>query len=188
MKKNRLFLMMAKWVVAGLACMLPVFAFASVYHLHEGDTVLVSVWKNDTLQLKVNVLPDGSITYPLVGRIDVAGLSTSDVEKKITEKLKKYLSDPVVTVVVTATNGNRVFVLGKVMKPGEVVMDGKMSVLQALSVAGGLDKFADGDSIKVLRGQGADQTILPVHYSDLLKGNDLGSNVVLKAGDTILVP
>jgi polysaccharide export outer membrane protein len=186
---NRLILNLAGFVVWSLALFLPLSAMAGdVYRLHQGDTVQVSVWKEDALQLKVNVLPDGSITYPLVGRLDVAGLSTTEVEKKITEKLKAYLADPVVTVVVAATDGNRVYVLGKVLKPGVVTLDAPMTVLQALSIAGGLDKFADGDSIKVLRGQGADQQVLSVHYGDLLKGKSLNNNILLQAGDTILVP
>lgn len=186
---NRLIQNLAGFVLWSLALVLPLSAMAdNVYRLHQGDTVQVSVWKEDALQLKVNVLPDGSITYPLVGRLDVAGLSTTEVEQKITQKLKAYLADPVVTVVVAGTEGNRVYVLGKVLKPGMVTLDGPMTVLQVLSIAGGLDKFADGDSIKVLRGSGNDQKVLSVHYSDLLKGHDLGSNFVLQAGDTILVP
>lgn len=186
---NRLILNLTSFIVWSLALFLPLSAMAGdVYRLHQGDTVQVSVWKEDALQLKVNVLPDGSITYPLVGRLDVAGLNTTEVEQKITQKLKAYLADPVVTVVVAGTEGNRVYVLGKVLKPGVVTLDGPMTVLQVLSIAGGLDKFADGDSIKVLRGNGNDQQVLSVHYNDLLKGRDLGSNLVLQAGDTILVP
>ncbi|HEX8981102.1 MAG TPA: polysaccharide biosynthesis/export family protein [Parasulfuritortus sp.] len=186
---DRFVLKLIKLAVWSLALFLPFSAMAGdVYRLHQGDTVQVSVWKEDALQLKVNVLPDGSITYPLVGRLDVAGLTTTEVEQKITEKLKAYLADPVVTVVVAATDGNRVYVLGKVLKPGVVPLDGPMTVLQVLSIAGGLDKFADGDSIKVLRGQGNAQQVLPVHYSDLLKGRDLSGNIMLQAGDTIMVP
>lgn len=159
-------------------------AYADTYRIKEGDALQISVWGDQTLQKEVKVLPDGSISFPLAGRVDVVDSTAADVEKKLTEKLKTYLSDPQVTVIVSNIEGNRVYVLGKVVKPGPVQMAGPMTVLQALSVAGGLDKFAEGSSIRVLRGQ----TVMPVDYRALLQGHNLSSNVLLKTGDTILVP
>lgn len=161
-----------------------------VYRLHQGDSLLVSVWGEASLNNKeVRVLPDGSITFPLAGRIEVANLTTPDVEQKITEKLKSYFPEPQVTVVVANTEGSRAYILGKVLKPGPVLLTGPMTVLQALSMAGGLDKFADLGSVKILRTKADDkQDVIQVNYDRLLQGQGLESNVQLQPGDTILVP
>jgi len=168
------------------ACVLLVTsAFAAdTYKIKEGDALQISVWGEETLQKEVKVLPDGSISFPLAGRVDVVDATAAEVEKRVTEKLKTYLPDPQVTVIVSNIEGNRVFVLGKVTKPGPVLMTGPMTVMQALSLAGGLDKFAEPGSIKVLRGQ----NVMMVDYNAIMRGQNLGSNVVLKTGDTVLVP
>lgn len=163
-------------------------ALDSTYRLKAGDSLNVSVWGEETLQKDVKVLPDGSITFPLAGRVDVVGATAAEVETRVTEKLKTYLPDPQVTVVVTATGGNRIFILGKVLKPGPVLMTGPMTVMQALSLTGGFDKFADLGAIKVLRNGEKGQVVIPVDYDALIKGNKLKSNILLQAGDTILVP
>jgi polysaccharide biosynthesis/export protein len=161
---------------------------SSVYKLNQGDSLLISVWGEDTLQKEVKVLPDGSISFPLVGRIEVANTSAPEVEKRITEKLKVYLSDPQVSVLITGIDGNRVYIIGKVLKPGPFSLAGPTTVLQALSFAGGLDKFADLDEIKVLRDGSKGQITIPINYSKLIKGQNLESNILLRTGDTILVP
>ena len=162
---------------------------ASTYKLRHGDTLMVSVWRDEALRMEVRVLPDGSITFPLAGRVEVVGLSTPEVESRVAEKLKKYIPVPVVTVAITATAGNQVYVLGKVVRPGAVTLTSpETTVLQMLSQVGGLDRFADGNSIRVLRNSPQGNQILPVRYDDLIKGNQLDSNVVLMPGDTILVP
>ena len=158
------------------------------YKLNHGDLLLVSVWGEETLQKEVRVLPDGSITFPLAGRVEVANETAPEVEKRITEKLKVYLPDPQVTVVVANTEGNKAYVIGKVIKPGPVQLTGSTTVLQAISLAGGVDKFADLNAIKVLRGSGKAQSTVPVNYNSLIKGQNLDSNILLNAGDTILVP
>lgn len=158
------------------------------YRLRSGDAALISVWREDALNKEVRVLPDGSITFALVGRVEVAGLSTPEVEQRIAAGLKKYFPDPIVTVVITGIEGNRTYVLGKVLKPGPVVMSAPLTVLQALSIAGGLDKFADENTIKIIRPQANGQDVLPVNYKDLISGRDMKTNFQLKAGDTIVVP
>lgn len=158
------------------------------YRLRQGDIVLVSVWREATLEKETRVLPDGSITFPLAGRIVVAGLPTPEVERLVAAKLKKYIPDPVVSVTVVGIEGSKVFVLGKVVRPGPVALTGPTTVLQALSQAGGLDKFADGDAIRIIRQGKNGQEIINVRYGDFVSGKDLSKNVDLKAGDTILVP
>ncbi|AOW13498.1 hypothetical protein LPB72_10780 [Hydrogenophaga crassostreae] len=162
----------------------------SAYKLRHGDALMVSVWRDEALRMEVRVLPDGSITFPLAGRVEVVGLSTPEVEARVAEKLKKYIPVPVVTVAITATDGNRVYVLGKVVNPGAVTLSSpETTVLQMLSQVGGLDRFADGNSIRVLRkSPEGNSRILPVRYDDLIKGSQLETNVVLMPGDTILVP
>lgn len=164
------------------------YAAETSYTLKEGDALDISVWGEDTLTKEAIVLPDGSITFPLAGRISVVGNSVVEVEQKVTNKLKKYLPDPQVTVVVAGVAGNQIYILGKVKTPGPVLMSGPMTVMQALSLNGGFDKFADLDGIKVLRNTSKGQKVFPVNYSTLIKGRNLESNIQLIAGDTILVP
>lgn len=175
-----------------LVCMRPELAVAAdnpgIYQLRQGDTVLISVWREDALQRQVIVLPDGSITFPLIGRIEVVGLSTPEVERRITAELKKYLPEPVVSVVIVGIDGNRAYVTGKVMHPGSLIISGPITVLQAISLVGGFDKFADENGIKVIRAKSDGQDILPVNYKDIISGKNMSTNVQLKAGDTIVVP
>jgi polysaccharide export outer membrane protein len=158
------------------------------YKLRQGDLIQVSVWGEDKMQKESLVLPDGNITYPLAGRVEVAGLTSTEVEKRIAEKLKAYLPDPQVSVVIVSITGNIAHVMGKVLKPGQVLMRGPMTVLDALSIAGGLDKFADRSGIKVLRKTPQGQKAIPVYYDQLIRGQNLESNITLNPGDTILVP
>lgn len=160
-------------------------AAAAPYQLRHGDALTIAVWKEEALRMEVRVLPDGSITFPLAGRVEVAGLTTQQVEERITGKIKQYIPAAVVTVSVTGIDGSRVYVLGKVAEPGLVtLMSPSTTVLQVLSQVGGVDRFADANSIRVLRGS----TVLPVRYNDLMRGAALETNVVLMPGDTILVP
>ena len=159
-----------------------------VYQLHQGDTLMISVWREDSLQKQVVVLPDGSITFPLIGRVEVAGLNTPEVERRISAKLKEYLPEPVVTVVIVGIEGNRAYVTGKVMRSGPLIISGPITVLQAISLEGGFDKFADEGGIKVIRTKADSQEIFSVHYKDIISGKDMSTNIQLKAGDTVVVP
>ena len=159
-----------------------------VYLLRQGDKILISVWREETLQREVVVLPDGSVTFPLVGRVEVTGLSTPEVEQNITAKLKKYLSAPIVSVTIVGLEGHRAYVTGKVVHPGSLIINGPVTVLQAISIAGGFDKFADEGSIKLIREKPNKQEVLPVNYEAIISGKDVSTNVLLKAGDTVVVP
>ena len=187
--KSRVFLIMISSLIL---CMGAGLAEAAdkpeIYQLRQGDKVLISVWREDTLQREVVVLPDGSVTFPLIGRVEVAGLSTPEVEQTITAKLKKYFPEPIVTVVIIGIDGNRAFVTGKVMHPGSLIINGPITVLQAISIVGGFDKFADESSIKVIRANPDGQVILPVNYKDIISGKNISTNIQLKAGDTLVVP
>ncbi len=184
----KLFFMLPLLLVSIKAGMAVAAGNPDIYLLRQGDTVKISVWKEDSLTQEVKVLPDGSITLPLAGRVEVGGLSTPEVEQRITEKLKKFLPDPVVTVVISAIDGNRAYVMGKVARPGQLIISGPTTVLQAISIMGGFDKFADEGGIKVIRNKADGQEILPVRYKDIISGKDMSTNIQLKAGDTLVVP
>lgn len=166
------------------------FSFASddVYKLKQGDAVFISIYGEEVLQKEVRVLPDGSITFPLAGRLSVVNLTSSEVERQVAEKLKEYLPEPQVTVIVSNIDGNKIYVVGKVLKPGPVLLTGPTTALQALSASGGFDRFAHLNDIKVLRVVGGATQVMPIKYESLLKGEDLASNIALEAGDTIVVP
>ena len=120
--------------------------------------------------------------------MDVAGLAAPEVERRIAEKLKEFIPEPTVTVVITATEGSLVYVAGKVDKPGPIPLRGPMTVMQALSLAGGPTTFANESSIVVVRPTAHGQETLPVDYNDVLDGDDQSTNIQLQAGDTIQVP
>ena len=183
---------MFRILVIGLLCAVAGAAVAEesadVYRLHQGDKVLISVWRETTLQREVVVLPDGSVTFPLIGRLDVAGLSTPEVEQAVAAKLKKYIPEAIVTVVIIGIDGNRAYVSGKVLHPGAVTISGPITVLQAISMVGGLDRFADEGGIKVIRASADGQRVLAVDYKDIVSGGNVSTNIQLKAGDTVVVP
>ena len=167
-------------------------AAADSYKLNPGDQVEISVWNEDNLQKTITVLPDGMISFPLVGHLQAAGKSAAEIETTIAAKLDTYIADPEVNVTVTSTRGNVIFVVGKVLKPGPIVMIQSTTVMQALAMAGGLNEFASANSIKIIRRsgleEGSKETLLKIRYSDLEKGNDLASNHILNYGDVIVVP
>lgn len=186
---GRIFFSALLWLLIGMNTSLAVAADKPyIYQLRQGDTVLISVWREDALQRQVVVLPDGSITFPLIGRVEVAGLSSPEVEQRIASKLKEYFPEPIVTVVIIGIDGNRAYVTGKVMHPGSLIISGPITVLQAISIVGGFDRFADESSIKVIRAKADGQEILPVNYGDIISGKNMSTNIQLKAGDTLVVP
>lgn len=158
------------------------------YLLNPGDQLMVSVWNEESLERTITVLPDGKISFPLVGHLTAAGETASVLEDKITAKLDAFIADPEVNVTVTNTRGNVSYVVGKVLNPGPIVMVQATTVMQALAMAGGLNEFASANSIKIIRSTGEQETLLKVRYSDLEKGSDLSSNHRLEAGDVIVVP
>jgi polysaccharide export outer membrane protein len=156
------------------------------YVIGPDDTVHVSVWKESDLTATLPVRPDGMISLPLLNDVQAAGLTPMQLAASITAKLKKYLADPRVTVVVTAINSQRVYLIGEVLHTGAVTLVPDMTVLQALSNAG-FTQFANTKKIYVLRTENGKQQKLPVNYKELLRG-DSSTNIPLKPGDTIVVP
>ncbi len=157
------------------------------YGVQPGDILSVSVWKEDGLQQEVLVRPDGGISFPMVGDISAKGRTLSELADEISEQLGKYIADPVVTVSLIQNLGNRIYVIGKVNKPGEFMVNRYLDVIQALSMAGGMNPFANGKKIQILRREGEEQIAIPFSYQALEKG-DLKQNIVLQPGDVVLVP
>lgn len=159
----------------------------STYVIGSEDTLHVSVWKEPDLTATLPVRPDGKISLPLLNDVQASGLTPMQLADIITAKLKKYIADPRVTVVVTAMNSQRIYVLGEVMHTGAMPLIPDMTVLQALASAG-FTQFANTKGIYVLRTENGKQTKLPFNYKQVIKGNLGGQNIVLKPGDTIVVP
>ena len=158
------------------------------YQLNPGDQLDIAVWKELELTKTVIVRPDGKFNFPLCGEVVAAGRTIVQVQQEITNKLKTYIPEAVVTVAVKELDGYRVYVIGQVNKPGSYVMNPRMNVLQALSVAGGFTPFAALNDIVVLRGAGPQQHTLPFHYGEVVKGRNLPQNLQLEAGDVVVVP
>ncbi|MGH9644398.1 MAG: polysaccharide biosynthesis/export family protein [Terriglobales bacterium] len=159
------------------------------YALNAGDTLDIAVWKEEDLTKKdVIVRPDGKFSFPLAGEIQASGRTVAEVENQIATRLKPIMPEPIVSVSVKNLDGCRIYVIGQVIKAGSFVMNPRVSVLQALSLAGGLTPFAAVNDIMVLRGAGAAQHALPFHYGEVIKGRSLTQNVLLEAGDVVVVP
>lgn len=159
----------------------------STYLIGPDDTLHVAVWKEPDLTATLPVRPDGKISMPLLNDVQAAGLTPMQLADSLTEKLKKYVTDPRVTVVVTAMNSQRIYVLGEVLHTGAMPLTPDMTVLQALATAG-FTQFANTKGIYVLREQNGKQQKIPVNYKQLIKGNSAAQNIALKPGDTIVVP
>jgi len=159
------------------------------YLLSPGDLIEISVWKEEGMQKEqILVAPDGNITFPLAGTIMAGGKPMFAVEEAIAARLANYIADPVVTIKLLQNNGNTIFVIGKVNKPGQYPANRRIDVMQALSLAGGLTVYANENSIHVLRRVGNDVKIFPFDYNDVLDGEHLEQNIILQAGDTVTVP
>jgi len=157
------------------------------YVIGPEDVVHVQVWKENDLTATLPVRPDGKISLPLLNDVQAAGLTPEQLAQSLTEKLKKYIADPRVTVVVTAINSKRIYLIGEVLHTGGMPLLPNMTVLQALSSAG-LNQFAKTKGIYVLRTVNGKQEKPAVNYRKLVKGQEIEENYVLQSGDTIVIP
>jgi len=160
----------------------------SVFLIGPEDVLDVTVWKEPDMSRVVPVRPDGRISLPLINDIQAAGLSPEQLAATVAEKLRKFVTEPQVTVIVTAVNSQRVFVVGEVLRAGAFPLFPGMTVLQALGTAGGFTTFADVKKIHVLRMRDGKQVELPFNYRDVLNGDKPEQNIRLEPGDTIVVP
>jgi polysaccharide export outer membrane protein len=158
------------------------------YKLQPGDVLQVVVWKETDLQSEVLIRPDGGMSFALAGDLQAAGLTTDELRAELETRVRKLVPGAVVTVSVKAPNGNRVFVIGKVLRPGDFPLVRPIDVLQAISMAGGVTPFASTNRIRVLRRDGKSQNSVRFRYDDVAKGRHLEQNIILQSGDTVIVP
>lgn len=160
----------------------------TAYSIQPGDVVEVSVWHEIDLQKELLVRPDGFITLPLVGELAVGAKTVQEVQVVLAERLQRFIPDPVVTVGIKQPLGNKIYVIGKVNRPGEFVLNRDVDVMQALSMAAGTAKFADLTEIIVLRRRGEAQSVFKFNYEEIQIGENLGQNIMLRSGDVVVVP
>lgn len=158
------------------------------YKVLPGDLLHISVWKEENLQMEVLVLPDGAFSFPLAGEISTSNRSVLELQEEVTQRLRRYISDPVVTISVRQVLGNKVYVIGQVRNPGVFVVNPQVDVIQALSMAGGTTVFAELNDIKILRRTGDQQRAISFRYNDVAKGKNLEQNIILQSGDVVVVP
>lgn len=163
-------------------------AAGEAYEVQPGDVLFISVWKEPELQKEVLMRPDGAFTFPLAGEIAARDKTVEDLRIELTSRLSRYIPDIVVTVSVTQINGNKVYVIGQVNDPGEFIVNPRVDVMQALSMAGGTTPFADLKNIRILRRSDGKQTALEFRYDDVIRGRRLEQNIVLESGDVVVVP
>jgi polysaccharide export outer membrane protein len=165
----------------------PAVASADSYVIGPSDVLTITVWKEPTLSGNMLVRPDGMISLALLGDVQAAGLTPLQLADQIAAKLKKYIQEPNVSVVISQIHSKVIYLLGEVMKRGPVEMTPGMTLLAAIASGGGLTDFANPKKMYILRNEAGTQTRIPVNYKQALKG-DPAINVVLKPGDTIVVP
>jgi polysaccharide export outer membrane protein len=181
-------LLMACCVIMALAYATNVMAQDPNYTVKPGDMLSISVWKEPDLRRPALVRPDGAFSFPLVGEVDAKGKTVADLTKTLSQRLARFISDPVVTVSIQEIRGNKIYVIGQVNRPGEFIMNPSVDVMQALSMAGGTTPFASLGDIVVLRRTTNGKQSIPFRYNDVVKGRRMDQNIDLQAGDVVVVP
>ena len=163
-------------------------AAESTYKIGPGDELEISVWKDESLTRQLIVPPDGIMSFPLIGDLNVKYMTVTDVRKAVTKKLSEYVPDATVTVILLNLNSLKAYAIGKVKNPGRFTITTETTVMQILSMAGGLNRFAAGGKILILR-QISNKTVkIPFNYNQIAKGENLQQNILIQRGDVVLVP
>lgn len=163
-------------------------ALPTDYVIGPEDVLTVQFWRDKDMSAEVAVRPDGIITLPLLNEVRAAGLTPEQLREELRKAAAKYVEDPNVTVTVKAINSRRVFITGNVGKVGAYPLATQTTVLQLITMAGGLLEFAKAKEIVILRTEGAGQQVFKFNYNDVKKGKNLKQNIELKPGDTVIVP
>ncbi|RJQ87139.1 MAG: polysaccharide export protein [Desulfobacteraceae bacterium] len=175
------------WATTGYALADETNAAMGDYQIGPGDVLEVSVWKNADLTKMVIVLPDGKISFPLVGRLDAAGKTVDQLSDEMRKRLNRYVPDADLSIIVAQVNSLMVYVIGRVNNPGRFVLNTNITVMQALAMAGGLNAFAKRGSIKIFR-EGQSGNYLPFDYDEAAKASNPVQDIRLLRGDVIVVP
>jgi polysaccharide export outer membrane protein len=160
----------------------------SSYRIGPNDILNIFVWKEAELTRDVTVMPDGKITYPLIGEITAQGLTASELKKAIADKLQNFVTAPEVTVIVKESKSQVIYTIGKLTRPGPKPLAPGMTVMQAISAAEGFAEWADTKNILIVRREGGKETQLRFNYKEFTSGEKLEQNILLKPGDTVVVP
>ena len=160
----------------------------SSYIIGPMDILEIQVWREPDFSRQVLVRPDGKITFPLIGDIQASGMNTLGLKALLAEKLKGFVDDPEVTVIVVESRSKIFYIIGRVNRPGTYPLSPNMTVLQALSVAGGFGEWAHKDNIRIIRRSDGKEEILPFDYDKVISGKNLEQNILLESNDTIVVP
>jgi polysaccharide export outer membrane protein len=158
------------------------------YIIGPDDVLAVVYWKDKDMSTEARVRPDGRIALPLINEVHAAGLTPEELQKKITEESKKYMEDANITIVVREINSRKLFITGEVNKPGVYPLTSSTTVMQLISLAGGLKEYANSKNITIMRNEGGKQISLKFNYKDVAAGKNLRQNIELKPGDTVVVP
>ena len=157
------------------------------YIIGAGDVLDISVWKNEDLTKLLTVLPDGKISFPLIGEVMAEGKTLAQLKKELESKISRYVPDPVLSVVIHQLNSNMIYIIGKVRNPGRFALNSDIRVLHGLALAGGLNPFAEQNKIRIFREEGGKTLIFHFRYDDVSTGKKLEQNIWLKRGDVIVV-
>jgi len=160
----------------------------SSYLIGANDVLNIFIWNEADLTRDVTVMADGRITFPLVGEVMAKGHSVTELKNVITEKLKNFISNPEVTVIVRESKSRKIFTIGNITRPASYDLDADMTVLQALSAAGGFTEWADKKNIIIVRREKGKEKIYHFNYQEVIAGKALDQNIILEPGDTIVVP
>jgi polysaccharide biosynthesis/export protein len=163
-------------------------AISDSYLLQPGDVIELIVWKEPDLTRELLIGPDGYVSISLVGSIAASGKTLSELRKTVQSSLSTYVNSPSVTVNLRGVGGSKIYVIGRVLRPGEFPLNQPTDILQALSKAGGLTPFADANKIKIIRRVEGKQSVMDFNYDHISRGKGLDKNILLVSGDTILVP
>ncbi|PID40801.1 MAG: sugar transporter [Proteobacteria bacterium] len=158
------------------------------YRIGPGDVLDISVWKNPDLTRKVTVLPDGTISFPLIEQMRAADKTVNQLSKEMGTRLSRFVPDVDLSIIIAQVNSQVIYVIGRVNHPGRFAMSAPLNVMQALATAGGLTPFAKADKIKIFREAGDEESYLPFDYEKVSKGERREQNVRLQRGDVIVVP
>ncbi len=165
------------------------FATDKSYQINKGDKLKITVWKENDLDAEVMVLPDGTISFPIVGTVLAAGKNIDELQEFLQQQLEEYIQGPEVLVSLITVEGNVIYIIGEVARPGPITMTKNLKVMQALSLAGGLTPFASRNNIRILRETVEGKSIsIPFEYGDIEDGENLDANILLQSDDTVIVP
>ena len=163
-------------------------ADSDTYIIGPEDVLSITVWREEALSRQVPVRSDGKISLPLVDEVHAAGLTPLQLKEKLTLRLKEFIENPNVSVIVTAANSQKVYVSGEVRTPGVYQLRGETTLLQVIPMAGGFTEWADQKKVLIIRKEGEKDKRIVVNYKKIVSGEDMSANVVLKPGDTVIVP